>query len=242
MRSRISALSPRLKARTAGVCYLFTIGVGAFDHLMVGGRLIVPGDAATTAHNILASASLYRVAFALDLIPVYAVVTVLFYELFKPVNRSLSLLAAYFSLLGGAVGSAISVFQLAPLAVLGSAPYLRVFDAAQLQALALTFLNLHEIGFTVSLAFFGFYCFLLGWLIMASTFMPRVLGVLMAVGGMAYVTYSFAYIVSPAIAASFLSYPLILGTIGEVALTLWLLMAGLNGQQWNAQAEAAKSG
>jgi uncharacterized membrane protein HdeD (DUF308 family) len=100
---------------------------------------------------------------------------------------------------------------------------------------------LHEIGFTVSLAFFGFYCFLLGWLIMASTFMPRVVGVLMAVGGVAYVTYSFTDIVSPTMAASLLPYPLILGTIGEVVLTLWLLVVGLNGQQWNAQAAAAKS-
>ena len=143
--------------------------------------------------------------------------------------------------MGGAVGSAIGVFQLAPLLILGGAPYLRAFDARQLQALALTFLNLHEIGFTISLVFFGFYCFLLGWLIMASTFIPRTVGVLMIVGGLAYVTYSFADFVSPTLAASFLSYPLILGTLGEVVLTLWLLVVGLNGQQWKAQAEAAKS-
>jgi hypothetical protein len=82
------------------ICYLITIGIGAFDHVYLGGRLIAPGDAAATAHDILASVLLYRLAFAPDLIPVYAVVTVLLYELFKPVNRSLSLLAAFFSLVG----------------------------------------------------------------------------------------------------------------------------------------------
>jgi hypothetical protein len=240
MTNRISTLSPRRKARLAGFCYLITIGVGVFDHLVVGGRLIVPGDAAATAHHILASAPLYRLAFALDLIPVYAVVTVLFYELFKPVNRSLSLLAALSSLLGGAVGSITGVFQLAPLLVLGGAPYLHAFSAEQLQVGALVFLNLHKISFTISLVFFGFYCFLLGWLIMGSTFMPRTVGVLMAVGGLAYMTYSFADVVSPPIAANVGAYPLILGAMGEAALTLWLLVVGLNGQRWKAQTAAAE--
>ena len=217
MTNRMSTLSPRRKARLAGACYLVTIGAGVFDHLVVGGRLIVPGDAAATAHNILASAPLYRLEFALDLIPVYAVVTVLFYELFKPVNRSLSLLAAFSSLLGGAVGSMTGVFQLAPLLVLGGTPYLRAFSAEQLQAGAMAFLNLQKMSFTISLLFFGFYCFLIGWLIVASTFLPRTVGVLMAVAGLAYMTHSFADVVSPLLAASFGAYPLILGAMGEAA-------------------------
>jgi len=240
MTDRIVASSPRLKARLAGVCYLITIGVGAFDHLFVGGRLIVTGDASATAHNILASAPLYRLAFALDSIPVYAAVTVLLYDLFKPVNRSLSLLAAFSSLLGGAVGSLIGVFQLAPLVILGGTPYLRVFNSEQRQALALLFLKLHELGFTISLVFFGFYCFLLGWLIVASTFMPRVVGVLMAVGGLAYMTYSFAGFVTPSAAASLSPYTLVLGGLGEAALTLWLLAAGVNVQRWTEQAKGAE--
>lgn len=236
MTDRIAESSPRLKARLAGACYLITIGVGAFDHMFVGGRLIVTGSASATAHNILTSALLYRLAFALDSIPVYAAVTVLLYELFKPVNRSLSLLGAFSSLVGGAVGSLIGVFRLAPLVILGGAPYLRVFDTEQRQALALLFLELHELGFTISLVFFGFYCFLLGWLIAASTFMPRVIGVLMVVAGMAYMTYSFADFASPSAAVSLSSYALLLGGLGEAALTLWLLTAGVNVQRWMDQA------
>jgi len=235
MTDRIAASSPLLKARLAGVCYLITIGVGAFDHLFVGGRLIVTGDASATAHNIFASAPLYRLAFLMDSIPVYAVVTVILYELFKPVNRSLSLLAAFSSLLGSAVSSVIGIFQLAPLVILGT-PYLRVFGTEQLQALVLLFLKLHELGFAISLVFFGFYCFLLGWLIVASTFMPRIVGLLMAVGGLAYMIYSFAGFVSPSAAAILSPYTVGLGGLGEAALTLWLLVAGVNVQRWMEQA------
>jgi len=235
---KVAESSPRLKARIVGVCYLITIGAGALDHLFVGSKLIAPGDATATANNILASASLYRLAFALDMIPVYAVVTVLFYQLFKPVNRSLSLLAAFSSLLGGAIGSGAGVFQLAPLVVLGDTAGARGFGMEQRQALAMMFLKLHESGFTISLMFFGFYCFLLGWLIIASTFMPRVVGVLLAIGGLAYMTYSFADFVSPRLAAGFASWPLLLGTFGEVALTLWLLVVGLNASKWREQAAA----
>jgi hypothetical protein len=225
-----ASFSPPLKARLAGLCYLITIAAGAFDHLL-GAKLIARGDAAATAHNILASGPLYRLAFALDAIPAYAIVTVLLYELFKPVSRSLSMLAALSSFVGSAVGAVLGVFQLAPFVVLGSAPYLRVFDVGQLQALALLFLELHEVGFTISLVFFGFYCLLLGWLIMSSIFMPRVVGGLMAIGGLAYMTYSFTYFVSPLVAAGLAPWAVTLGGLGEAALTLWLLIAGVNTRQ-----------
>jgi hypothetical protein len=232
-------LSAQFMARLAGVCYLITIGAGAFDHLFVGGKLIVPGDAAATAHNLIASAPLYRLAFTLDLIPVYLVVTVLFYEIFKPVNRSVALLAAFSSLLGGAVGSVVSVMQLAPLVILQDKSLARAFNSEQLQAWAQVTLNLHQLGFTLSLLFFGFYCFLLGALIVASSFMPRFIGVLMAVGGIAYMTYSFAYFGAPSLAAHLSSAALALGSLGELALTLWLLARGLNASKWNALSTAA---
>ena len=224
----MTALSPQAKARLAGFCYLVTIGVGAFDHLFVAGRLIVPGDAAATAQNLVASASLYRVAFALDMIPAYAVVTVLFYDLFKPVDRSLSLLAAVFSLLGGAVGSAIGVLQLAPVVALRDIPTMSGLAVDQQLTLVSLFLELHHVGFTISLAFFGFYCAVLGWLIMTSGLMPRIVGGLMAVAGVAWVTYAFAAFVAPPAAAGLGPWALGVGTLGEGALTLWLLSFGVN--------------
>ena len=237
-----TSASPRLKARLAGLCYLATIGVGAFDHIFVGGRLIVAGDAAATARNILASEQLYRLAFTLDLIPVYIMVTLLFYDLFKPVSPGLSRLAAFSSLVGGAVGSTIGLLQLAPLTVLSGSRALSAFDAGQLQGLATLLLGLHEVGFDISLVFFGFYCLLIGWLILGSTFLPRFVGVLMALGGLAYMTFSFAAFASPPAASILAPYALMLGTLGEASLTLWLLAVGLNASRWREQAAASRLG
>lgn len=240
MTEPIAGLSPRLRARLAGVCYLITIGVGAFDHMVVGGRLAASGDAAATAHGVMASEPLYRLAFAADLVPVYIVVTVLLYDLLKPVNPSLSLLAAFSSLVGGAVGSAIGLLHLAPLVVLGGEPYLRVFSDGQLQALSLVFLRLYGLGFNISLVFFGFYCFLLGWLMIGSTFLPKFVGVLMAIAGLAYMAYSFGDFISPALGALLSSPALVLGGLGEAVLTLWLLVVGVNAPKWLQQASAAR--
>jgi len=141
MTQRIAEASPRLKARIAGFFYLLNAGT-AFA-FFVRGKLVVSGDAAATATNILAHERLFRMALAADLIGVasYVVVTALLYDLFKPVNRNLSLLAAFFSLVGCAVQVFACVFHLASLIVLGGAPYLSVFKVEQLQAMALMFLN-----------------------------------------------------------------------------------------------------
>jgi hypothetical protein len=158
--------SPRLKARISGVFYLLEMLTGGFA-LFVGGRLLVSGDAAATATNILAHESIFRLGFAANFIQFacYVVVTGLFYDLFKPVNKSLSLLAAFFSLVGCAIGAVSCLYELAPLAILGGAQYLNVFKVEQLQALALMFLKLHGQWFNLSFVFFGFYCLLIGYLI-----------------------------------------------------------------------------
>jgi len=112
---RWAEASPRLKARAAGFFWLMTILTGAFG-MVAGGRQIVPGDAAATASNILAHQALFRWGFTADLVGVfcYIAVTLLVYELLKPVSRSLSLLAAFFSLVGCAVGALGCLLQRAP--------------------------------------------------------------------------------------------------------------------------------
>ena len=232
---RIAEASPRFKARIAGLFYLLTFLTGGVA-LLVSGRLVVHGDAAATATNILAHEPLFRLGFAADLIAVacYIAVTGLFYNLFKPVNRSLSLLAAFFSLVGCAIGALSCLFDLAPLVVLGGAQYLSVFKVEQLQALALMFLKLHTQGYNISLVFFGFYCLLIGYLIFRSTFLPRILGALMAFAGLGWLTF-----LSPPLANYLYPYILAPGLLGEGSLTLWLLVIGVNVQRWKEQASAA---
>jgi hypothetical protein len=171
---RNAAASPRRWARMAGVIALITSTAGLAE--TVRGRLIVYGDAAATAHNILAHEMVFRLTLAGDVIALlYIVYTLLLYNLFRPVNRSLSLLAAFFSLVGCALGALNCLFLLAPLVVLGDAQSLSAFNVEQLQALALMFLKLHAQLYTLSLVLFGSYNLLIGYLIFRSTFLPRIL-------------------------------------------------------------------
>jgi Domain of unknown function (DUF4386) len=185
MMARLTEASPRRTARIAGIFYLLNILTGALALVFIDRGLAVYGNAA----NLAAAAS-------------YVVVTLLFYELFKPVNKSVSLLAALFSVLGCAIG-ALGPFHLAPSRI-------------------------------NNLVFFGFYCLLIGYLILRSTFLPRMFGVLMAFGGLGWLTF-----LSPPLAKHLSPYNLAPGVLGEGALTMWLLVIGVNEQRWKEQAGAA---
>ena len=143
MMERTAEASPRPSARITGLVYLLYFLTAVLGEFFMRG-LVVDGDAAATANNILAHEALFRLGLATGLIATacYIAVTALFYGLFKPVNRSLSLLAAFFSLAGCAILAFASLFQLAPLVVLGGSQYLSVFKVEQLRALALLFLEL----------------------------------------------------------------------------------------------------
>ena len=231
--------SVRLRARVAGAFYLLTIIMGVFAEVFVRGTLVVGDDSAATAANIMAHVPLYRAGLAADLIMLacYIAVTLLFYGLFKPVGRSLSLLAAFFSLIGIAVLAVNSLTHVAPLVFLGGAHYLSAFETTQLQALALMSLKLHARGYNISGVFFGIYMLLLGYLIFRSGFLPRILGVLMAVGGLSYLTDSFAIFLLPMLVARLPDIGII-GGIAELALCLWLLAMGVNVPKWAEKASA----
>jgi len=223
--------SPQLKARLAGFFYLLTFLFAGVASL--SGKLVVSGDAAATATNMLAHGGLLWLGFAAYLVVAcYVAVTALFYDLFRTVNRSVSLVAAFFSLVGCAIQASICVFLLAPWILLGGAPYLSVFKVEQLQALSYLSLKLYGQGFDICFVFFGFYCLLIGGLILRSTFLPRILGVLMALAGAGWLTF-----LSPQHAHSLDPYIRVPGVIGELSLTLWLLFMGLKVERWKEQAQ-----
>ena len=232
---RIAEASLRPRARITGVVYLLYFLTAIIGEFFLRG-LVVDGDAAATANNILAHESLFRLGLATGLISTafYVAVTALFYDLFKTVSRSLSLLAAFFSLVGCAILAFASLFQLAPLVVLGGSQYLSVFKVEQLRALALMFLELNTQAGNICVVFFGVYCLLIGYLIFRSTFLPRLLGVLMALAGLGWLTF-----LSPPLANHLSPYNLVLGFLAELALMLWLLARGVNVQRWKEQASAA---
>jgi Domain of unknown function (DUF4386) len=232
----IAESAARPPVRIIGVIYLFYFLTVMSAEFFVKG-LIVSGDAAATANNILGHESLFRAGFAINLIAtaLYIAVTALFYELFKPVNRSLALLAAFFSLVGCAIQALSYVCYLAPFVLLGGAPYLSVFKVEQLQALVLMLLKLRSQAEQIDLVFFGFFDLLIGCLILRSTFLPRILGALMALAGLGWLIFLF-----PPLANSLSHYILPVGFLAELLLLLWLLVRGVNVQRWQEQASAAQ--
>jgi hypothetical protein len=176
--SRITEVSPDFKARIAGVFYV--INTVTSIEAMYGSN--------------------HRLAFVSGLIATasYIAVTVIFYYLFKPVSRNLSLVAALFSLAGCADGF---------------------------------FSSVHLLSLPVNLlVFYGFYCVLIGYLILRSTFLPGFLGVLMVLAGLGYLT-----LLSPPLGKYLIPYNYIPGGVGEGLLTLWLLVKGVDAQRWKEQ-------
>jgi hypothetical protein len=229
---RPSTMSPLFKARMGGFCWLMCFLTSIYP-LVVSGRLVVPRDAATTAANLLANEALFRSGTAALLISTafYIAATLFIYEVLKPVNRSLSLLAAFFSLVGCAVGAFSCIFDVAPFVLLKGAPYLSVFTPEQLQGLAYMFLAVRAQANDIGLVFFGLHCLGVGYLILRSTFLPRIIGALMVLAGFGWLTFLL-----PPLAQSLAPFNMLPGAVGELSLTLWLLVKGVNVQRWQEQA------
>ena len=185
-KGRIPPLSPVIMARMAGVFWLMTILAGTLA--MFAGR----GGAGSAAN--LAATAFYMAA------------TLVVYLLLKPVNRNVSFLAAFSSLLGCTIGTL-------RLLGLGSLP-------------------------DISFVLFGVHCFLIGCLILRSSFLPRTIGALMLLGGLGWLTLGLSSLLSPPLASSLNPYILVPGIVGEASLTLWLLVAGVDAQRWEEQARA----
>jgi hypothetical protein len=236
MTKRMAGTSPRLKARITGVLYLLTILTGVFAQGFVSGTLVVDGDAAATAANILTHRGLFQLGFAVYLIEMacQTAMTALFYDLLKPAGRSVSLVAAFLGLAGSVIKTFSRVFFIVPLFVLGGAHYLSVFSVEQLRALALLFLKVNDRGAGIALVFFGFYALLTGYLIIRSTFLPRILGVLSVVGGLGWLTFLY-------LPLGHLAFPYVavFALLGAAALIVWLLVFGVNEQRWKEQASGA---
>jgi hypothetical protein len=236
MTQQIADASLRFKARITGALYLITILTGIFSAGYASGKLVVNGDAAATAANILAHRGLFQLAFAVYLIEMACQIalTALFYDLLKPAGRSVSLVAAFLGLTGGIIKTLSRLFFIAPLFILGGAHYLSVFSTEQLQALALLFLKVNDRGAGIALVFFGFYALLTGYLIIKSTFLPRILGALSVLGGLGWLTFLY-----PPLGGRLFPFIAIFAILGAASLIFWLLVFGVNEQRWKEKAGAA---
>ena len=234
--------SPQVYARTGGALYLLIIVFGLFAEGFVNNALIVSGDPAATAHNILEHPLLWRFSVAGNmLVPLLAVGLLLVeYVLLRPVSKHLVLLAVFFNLVSLALEAVSKLYLLDMLALLGDAQYLKVFTAPQLQTLAYLALKSHDVAWNSALIFFGCTCLVNGYLIFRSGYLPKAIGVMMQMAGLSYLIACVAALFAPALANLILPAILIPSLIGESAFCLWLLVKGVNLTKWNERVETAR--
>lgn len=234
MSSKTRAMSPSFLARMVFILAALEGQAHVWGQLRIPGRLVVSTDAAATAANILGNESLFRFSLALSVLAVAFNVarTVLNYVLFRPVGRTVTLLMAFFGLIAIALQAGSILFELPVLVLLTGGKDFAGFNTDQLQSLALLFFKWNGQASNLYLAFFGFCCILGGYVIYKSTFLPRILGILLAIAGVGYSTYLW-----PPLANYLYPYNLALG-IGELLLGLWLLIFGVNAERWKEQARA----
>lgn len=232
MKTRTVEPSPLARARVAGFLYLFANLFAPLTLLYLPARFIVRGDAAATAANIMASESLFRFGIVLNLFTFIGQIFLVLalYQLLKVVDKNMASLMVIFSLAAVPIAMLNELTHLAVLPLLSGADYLSAFTTEQLQALVYLFVRLHNQGLNIAQIFWGLWLFPMGYLIFKSGFLPRVLGILLIVAGFGYVIQSFA---------AFLGYNLDLIFVtgwGELLLLLWLLIKGVNVDQWKQRA------
>jgi hypothetical protein len=220
---------------------LINIVFGFFAIGYLPATLIVPGDAAATARNILAHELLYRLGLVAHIIVVLTNIpmTLIFYSLFKVVNRRLALLDVFFGLVATAIEGANLLNQFAPLLLLGGGHSLSVFTPEQLQALASLPLDLQVMSYNIQQVFYAGDLLVSGYLIFRSTFVPRTVGVGLWIGALCYLTYSFASFLAPGFAAHLVPYIQVPSGLAELSLCLWLLVMGVNVSRWEKHASQA---
>jgi hypothetical protein len=228
--------SPLVRARVAGFLYLFANLFAPFTLLYLPSRFIVRGDAAATADNILASESLFRIGIASNLFNAIAniILVLALYQLLNVVNRNMASLMVIFSLAGVPIMMLNELTQLAVLQLLSGADYLSVIPVKQLQALAYLFVRLHGQGLIIAHIFWGLWLFPMGYLVFKSGFLPRIIGVLLMIGCLGYVIQSFAVILGYNVSIIFYT------SWGELLFLLWLLIKGVNVDQWKKHAKDAQ--
>ena len=223
-------INPNKTARVAGCLYLMLFPLGIFGIIYVPSSLIVLGDAATTASNIMANELLYRLSIvtALTLQIVNIFLALALYKLLNPVDKNNAVLMVILVLVAAPIAMLNELNHVAVLLVLSGSDFLTTFSLDQVRASVPLFLNLHEHGVFIAQIFWGLWLFPMGYLIFKSNFLPLALGILMIIGGFGYLVDSFVYFIFPDFDVTFSEFTF----LGELLLPLWLMFKGVNHEQW----------
>ena len=230
MTLRTTETSPVVYARVAGLLYLIIIVCGIFSEGFVRSGLIVAGDPAATAANIVSSEGLFRIGFTADAIMLLSdvAIAVLFYVLLKPVSKILALTAAAFRLTQAAILAFNLLNYYAALLLLDGLQYAAAFKEEQLDALAMLFLDMHSHGYDLGLIFFALSNFVLGYLVVKSDYFPAILGYGLIAAALVYMTGSSVRFLFPDY-VSIIAPLYIVPLIAVLSFCLWLLVKGVRG-------------
>jgi hypothetical protein len=222
-------------AKVAGVLLLISVVAGGFGEAYAPSKLIVAGDAAATVANLKSFEFIYRLGFAAFLIESFADITLalIFYALLKPVSGELSLLAAFFGLVGTALFAFAELFYLAP--TLFMTVPLNAFSTGQNDELMLLSLRFYQFAALIFSGYYGIAWIVRAYLMFRSGYLPKFLGVLMGIGGIGFLARNFLLVLAPIYASPLLLMLLFPGTL---MLMVWLLVKGVDMSQWNARVKA----
>jgi hypothetical protein len=223
-------ISPQLTVRVASLIFLIIFFQGMFSELFIRSAIIVPGDAATTVKNMIASEFLFRLSIASDLIRQFFLILLplVLYTVFKVVNQKISSLMVIFALVCIPISMLNELNHLAALYLSSQAQYLTSFKADQLQNLVMFFLEFRKIG-TFIPQLIPVWLLLLGYLVFRSGFLPRFLGVFLIIGSLCYALQALLFFLFPNFDAMGLG---LFAFIGEMLFYIWLLIRGINVQAW----------
>jgi hypothetical protein len=240
MTNPLNSLSATATARLAGLGYLILAICGGFAHFGVRQRLVVPGDAAATAQNLLANAQLFRFGIVLELLGQVVFIFLVFalYDLLKVVHRKRAVTMVTLVVIAVTVTCLNMVNQAAALLVLDGGAWTAAFDPAQREALSLFFMELHHVGYSVvAQVFFGLWLVPLGVLIWASGFIPRIIGGLLVLAGAGYLVDVVLVAMLPSVTFVLSEFTF----VGELLLMGWLLVRGVNAPAWTERAARTRA-
>ena len=227
-------------ARIAGILLLISFIGGMFGELIVPSTIIVPGNAADTANRILAHDTLFRFGFAgyLSEAVCDVALALVFYVLLRPVHRNLALFAAFLGLISTAMFAVCELFFFIGPVLLRNPAYLQSFSREQINGLVSFFTYVYGTGAGLFMVFYGLASLIRGYLMYRSTYIPRFVGAILMIAGVAFIVKNLTLVLAPAYSWDLLLMP---APLMVIVLTVWFLWKGVDVQKWNARVLAMRA-
>lgn len=225
-------------SRAVGILLILTIFGGWFGELYVPSQ-IAASDAATTAAHLRLNDGLFRLGFAAYLVEAFSdlVLAWLFYVLLRPVHRDFALLSAFFGIVSMTLFAVTEMFYFSAPMFLKGTGYLAAFSPQQLETLTRVFLSLYGSLSGLFMLLYGTAWMIRGYLTFKSGYLPRFLGVLMALAGLGFVAKNITYVLAPLYSSDFLLAPMFLNA---VIVATWMLVRGVDQDKWDRAISAGR--